>query len=110
MNWGLLAWDIPYIAFASGKIEDLLDASCWILLDGWIEPLSHLWRTQIMVRHDQLNHDLDVLGIAFRPVVELPSANEYTENRKRSDLIFIGMIATTPVHKTKDRHIAIDQS
>jgi len=101
MNWGLLAWEVPYIAFASGKIEDLLNASCWILLDGWIEPLSHLWRVQIMARHDQLKHDLDVLGIAFRPVAKLPSTNGHTEDRNKPDLIFIGMVATTLAHKTK---------
>jgi len=99
MNWGLLAWDVPYIAFASGKVGELLNASAWILLNGWIEPLSYLWRAQIMARHDQLNHGLDVFGIAFRPVAELPSANGHV--RKKPDLIFIGMIATTPAHKTK---------
>jgi len=101
MNWGLLAWEVPYIAFASGKVGDLLNASCWILLNGWIEPLSHLWRVQIMARHNQLNQDSDVFGIAFRPVVELPSANGHPEDRKKPDLIFIGMIATTLAHKTE---------
>jgi len=110
MNWGLLAWDVPYIAFASGKVGDLLNASCWVLFNGWIEPLSHLWRVQIMARHDQLNHGLDAFGIAFRPVVEVPSTNRHTEDGKKPDLIFIGMIATIPAQKTKDRHIAIDQS
>ena len=101
MNWGLLAWEVPYIAFASGKVGDLLNASCWILLNGWIEPLSHLWRTKIMDRHNQLNYGSDVFGIAFRPVVELPSTNGHLEDRKKPDLIFIGMIATTPAPKTK---------
>ncbi|MFN2304137.1 MAG: hypothetical protein ACK2TV_10445 [Anaerolineales bacterium] len=101
IDWGLLAWDAPYIAFASGKVGDLLNASCWILLNGWIEPLSHLWRTKIMDRHNQLNHGSDVFGIAFRPVVELPSTNGHLEDPKKPDLIFIGMIATTPAPKTK---------
>jgi hypothetical protein len=95
MNWGLLAWGAPYIAFASGKVGELLNGSRWILCNGWIEPLSDAWRVQIMARHNQLNHDLYVFGVAFRPLGELPSTNGHTENRKNSDLIFIGMMATT---------------
>ncbi|MFC1975553.1 hypothetical protein ACFLXQ_04035 [Chloroflexota bacterium] len=95
MNWGLLAWGAPYIAFASGKVDELLNGSRWILFNGWIEPLSDAWRVQIMARHNQLNHDLYVFGVTFRLLVELPSTNGRTENRKNSDLIFIGMIATT---------------
>jgi len=101
MNWGLLAWDVPYIAFASGEVGNLLNVSSWIFLNGWIEPLSHLWRVQITARHDQLNPRFDVCGIAFCPVVELPSAKGHPEGRKKPDLIFIGMIATTLAHKTK---------
>ena len=108
IDWGLLAWEVPYIAFASGKVGDLLNASCWILLNGWIEPLSHLWRITIMDRHNQLNHDSDIFGIAFRPVVELPSTNEHLEDRKRSDLIFIGMIATTPAHRLLPTEVGND--
>ena len=99
MNWGLLAWDAPYIAFASGQVNELLNGSRWILFNGWIEPLSDGWRVQIMARHNQLNHGLYVFGVAFRPLVELPSTNGHTENRKKSDLIFIGMIATTAVQQ-----------
>jgi hypothetical protein len=95
MNWGLLAWDVPYIAFASGQVDELLSGSRWILFNGWIEPLSDIWRVQVMARHNQLNPGLDVFGVAFRPLVELPSTNGHTENYQKPDLIFIGMIATT---------------
>lgn len=95
MNWGLLAWDVPFIAFASGQVGELLNDSRWILLNGWIELLSEGWRAQMMARHDQLDHDLYVFGVAFRPLVELPSSNGHAENHNKSDLIFIGMIATT---------------
>ena len=48
-----------------------------------------------MDRHNQLNHNLYVFGVAFQPIEQLPSTNGHTENRNKSDLIFIGMIATT---------------
>jgi hypothetical protein len=95
MNWGLLAWNAPYIAFASGQVSELLNGSRWILFNGWIEPLSDAWSAQMMARHNQLNQDLYVFGVAFRPLVALPSPNGHTENCQKPDLIFIGMIATT---------------
>lgn len=95
MDWGLLAWDAPYIAFASGKVGELLNDSRWILFNGWIESLSDAWRVRITARHNHLNHGLYVFGVAFQPLEQLPPTNGCTENRKKTDLIFIGMIATT---------------
>jgi hypothetical protein len=97
-NWGLLTWPVPYIAFASGSVAELLDASRWILVNGWIEPLNSTWYAQIMTRHNQLRNNRHIVGVAFQPLVELPSTNGHSEKRKAPDLIFIGMIATTTIH------------
>jgi hypothetical protein len=98
LNWGLLAWNAPYIAFASGSVDELLNASRWILVNGWIEPLNNTWYAQIMTRHNQLRDNRYIFGVAFQPLVELPSTNGHSEKRRATDLIFIGMIATTTIH------------
>ena len=95
MNWGLLAWGEPYIAFASGQVSELLNDSRWILFKSWIEPLSDARRVQIMSRYNQLNRDCYAFGVAFRPLAELPSTNRHPGNHTKFDLIFIGTMAIT---------------
>jgi Ca2+-transporting ATPase len=97
-NWNLLAWNAPYIAFVSGSVDELLNASRWILVNGWVESLDNAWHAQIMARHNQFRDNRHILGVAFQPLVELPSTNGHSEKHKAPDLIFIGMIATTIIH------------
>jgi Ca2+-transporting ATPase len=81
----------PYVAFAKGAVDRLLDISTAIWIDGRPEPLDEDHRTRIAATNDQLaQNGLRVLGVAFRALdtPPRPADNAALE----SDLVFVGMV------------------
>jgi Ca2+-transporting ATPase len=84
--------DSPYVAFAKGAVDSLIDISSAIWLDGKAEPLNDSWRTKIIQLNEGLAQSgMRVLGLAFRPLESLPHNHHLAELER--DLIFIGMVS-----------------
>ncbi len=80
----------PYTAFTKGSVDGLLDISDRVWDEGKIIPITPEWKQRIEKANNELAQGgLRVLGIAYRPMDELPVAvNESVEN----NLIFVGMV------------------
>ncbi len=79
-----------YTAFTKGSVDGLLDISDRVWDEGQIIPITPAWKQRIEKANNELAQGgLRVLGIAYRPMDELPAAvNESIEN----NLIFVGMV------------------
>ncbi len=81
----------PYLAFTKGAVDGLLDISSRVWVSGRVQPLDDSWRARIQKAHDRLAEDgMRVLGVAFRPVDELPQEGD--EEQLERDLIFVGLL------------------
>jgi P-type Ca2+ transporter type 2C len=82
--------DAPYIAFAKGAVDGLLQVSDRIWNDGTIEPLDDAWRERILGANDRFAKDgVRVLGVAMRPLEQLPRTAD--EDTLEQQLVFVGM-------------------
>jgi Ca2+-transporting ATPase len=80
-----------YVAYVKGAPDIVLDLSTHALEDGMIRPLTHERRENILDQNEALAANaLRVLGVAFRPLTEVPS--EPTADTIEHDLIFIGLL------------------
>jgi P-type Ca2+ transporter type 2C len=83
--------DSQMIAFYKGAVDSLLEISTQVWNDGQAQPLDPYWRDQITATSNQLAQEgMRVLGIAFRPLAQLPPPPWPSTLEK--DLIFIGMV------------------
>ena len=82
--------EAPFMAFAKGAVDSLLNVSDRVWDNGEIKPLDDHWRQRIQTANDKLaNNGMRVLGAAIRPLPALPEkVNEDTVEQK---LIFVGM-------------------
>ncbi|MFT5195702.1 MAG: Ca2+-transporting ATPase [Cellvibrionaceae bacterium] len=81
--------DSKYVAFTKGAVDGLLEISSYVWDGKNVLPLDASWRENI----EQTNAELAqnghrVLGAAFRPIAELPTANDM--GLLEQDLIFVG--------------------
>lgn len=80
--------NLKQVAFTKGAVDGLLEVSGQVWVQDHAEPLNQHWRERIVEANHQLAHNgLRVLGLAFRPLAELPS-----EKCLERDLIFVGML------------------
>jgi Ca2+-transporting ATPase len=81
----------PILAFTKGSVDGLLEICTRVWNAGQPEPMSKVWYDRIQAANDNLAHrGMRVLGIAFRPLEELP--DNKTFGRVESNLIFIGLV------------------
>ena len=80
----------PYIAFAKGAVDGLLQISDRVWNDGVIEPMDDAWRERIASTNDHFAEEgVRVLGVAMRPLEELPPTAD--EAALEQQLVFVGM-------------------
>jgi Ca2+-transporting ATPase len=64
----------PYMAFSKGAIDNLLEVSSQVWVEGRLEPLTEYWRERIQTVHEQLaRNGMRGLGLAFKPLASLPN-------------------------------------
>jgi len=81
----------PYVAYVKGAPDVILDLCTHVTEDGRVWPLDRARRELIFEMNDALaSNARRVLGIAYRPLEELPS-NPSPEEVER-ELIFVGLI------------------
>ena len=79
-----------YVAFAKGSVDGLLSVCDRVWNEGQIEPLDERWRQRIEATNDRLAQDgMRVLGVALRPLDELPAARD--EAALERELVFVGI-------------------
>ncbi|NBD36410.1 MAG: HAD-IC family P-type ATPase, partial [Chloroflexi bacterium] len=91
-GWGacLPIDDATHLAFAKGAVDSLLAVSNQVWVNGQIEPLDDEWRRRIEAANDRLAQEgMRVLGAAFRPLDELPAAED--EKSLEREMVFVGM-------------------
>jgi Ca2+-transporting ATPase len=82
----------PYVSFTKGAVDQMLDVSSRVWVDGRIEPMTADWKQRIDHANDEMAaQGLRVLGVAYRPL-DAPPAETEAESVER-DLIFVGMIS-----------------
>jgi len=80
----------PYMAFTKGSVDGLLEICNRVWNAGTIEPLTAHWEERILQANDRLAGDgMRVLGVAIKPLEELPSVIE--EETVEKEMIFVGM-------------------
>ena len=81
----------PYVAYVKGAPDVIVDLCTHIADDSRVWPLDHARRERILEMNDALaSNARRVLGIAYRPLQELPP-NPTPEEVER-DLIFVGLV------------------
>jgi P-type Ca2+ transporter type 2C len=90
-SWFRFTQEWPYVAFVKGGVESLLSISNQVWVNGEVESLDEDWFQKIMDANNELAQEgMRVLGVAFRGLKSLPSAEE--ERSLEETLIFIGVI------------------
>lgn len=80
-----------YVAFAKGGVDRLLDVCRGVWIDGTVHPMDDPMRERIIAQNDNLaSEGLRVLGVAFRPLTEIPAV--INDTTIEQDLIFTGMV------------------
>jgi Ca2+-transporting ATPase len=80
-----------YVAYTKGAPDIVLDLCVQVLEDGLMRPLTEERRRNILEQNEALAANaLRVLGVAFRPLKEVPE-NPQPEDSER-DLTFIGLL------------------
>ncbi|MBI4482964.1 MAG: cation-translocating P-type ATPase [Acidobacteria bacterium] len=88
---GLLGGSSPYVAFAKGAVDSLLEVSGHVWIDDHAERLTGEWRERIFAVNDRLAwNGMRVLGVAFRPL-GLSPVEGHGDTPER-DLIFVGLV------------------
>jgi P-type Ca2+ transporter type 2C len=79
-----------YAVFTKGAMDSLLEVSTHLWVEGKIVPIDGEWRERIESANRSLAESgMRVLGVAFRPLDEIPSTVE--EKTIEKDLIFVGL-------------------
>ncbi len=81
----------PYLAFTKGGVDNLLEVSAQVLVNGERLPLTPAFRARIEEATNRLAREgLRVLGVAFSQLATLP-ADGVTESIER-ELTFVGLV------------------
>jgi Ca2+-transporting ATPase len=87
---GLPLGDWSHIAFTKGAVDGLLDLASRVWAAGTVEPMTTDRRSRILgIAEDMAKQGVRVLGIAFRPLDEVPAD---TAKGLEQDLIFLGLV------------------
>ncbi|HXE91006.1 MAG TPA: cation-translocating P-type ATPase [Terriglobales bacterium] len=79
----------PLVAFAKGAVDSLLGVSTQAWNEGRMEPLDDDERARILAAAERLAaQGMRVLGVAFRPLPEVPSELE----RAEAQFVFLGIV------------------
>jgi Ca2+-transporting ATPase len=79
----------PLVAFAKGAVDSLLGVSTRVWTEGRMEPLDDDERTRILAAGERLAaQGMRVLGVAFRPLAEVPTELE----RAEAQFVFLGVV------------------
>ncbi|MBN1145978.1 MAG: cation-translocating P-type ATPase [Anaerolineales bacterium] len=79
------------VAFTKGAVDGLLDICERVWVDGKLESLDAGWRARVQAANDRLaQQGMRVLGLAFRPLDELPPADR--PDLLEKDLVLIGLV------------------
>ncbi len=91
---GVPGWNVPYVAFSKGAVDSLLDVSTQVWVGDHAVPLDE----EMVERISQANEEMAqegqrVLGVAFRPLSELPNDHdEEFESNVERELVIIGLV------------------
>jgi Ca2+-transporting ATPase len=86
---GLEVEDRRYIAFTKGNVNDLLDVTSSVWIDGKPEPLDEEWRSRINAAQERLSKKgMRVLGVAFRLLDTIP---EIIQTDLEQNLTLVGL-------------------
>jgi len=82
---------VPYVAFAKGAVDSLLEISDRVWAGDKQAPMSDDLRARIVAANDRLaGQGQRVLGVAFRPMDEAPEPAD--EASLEQQMIFIGLV------------------
>jgi Ca2+-transporting ATPase len=83
--------DTQYVSFTKGAVDNLLELSSHVWVEGALRPLDEHWRERIRTSNDRLAKDgLRVLGVAYKPWGHMPEPQ--SEELLEQNLVFVGMI------------------
>jgi Ca2+-transporting ATPase len=83
--------DAPYVAFTKGAVDNVLDITTKVWDGSSAVPLGEEMTNRIIESNDRLaKMGQRVLGVAFRPVEEIPDSG--IEEELERDLTFVGLI------------------
>ncbi|MGE5296002.1 MAG: cation-translocating P-type ATPase, partial [Solirubrobacterales bacterium] len=87
---GLRVQEGSHVAFAKGAVDGLLELASQVWAAGEVSPMTADYRSRILTAaEDMARQGVRVLGIAFRPVAEVPS---HPTAELERDLIFVGLV------------------
>jgi Ca2+-transporting ATPase len=90
-NWSGWLGEFPYVIFAKGAVDSLLDVSERVWVDDHAEDLTKSWCDRILAANNNLaQQGVRVLGVACRSLEQLPE--ESSETTLERDLIFVGIM------------------
>jgi P-type Ca2+ transporter type 2C len=80
-----------YVSFTKGAVDQMVDVSGGVWVDGRVETMTVEWRQRINRANDEMaGQGLRVLGVAYRPL-DVPPAEGEAELVEQ-ELVFVGMI------------------
>jgi Ca2+-transporting ATPase len=94
LNGDMPGQNMPYVAFSKGAVDSLLDVSEQVWVGDRAVPLDEAMVNRISQANEQMaQQGQRVLGVAFRPLSELPDDHddEFESNVER-ELIIIGLV------------------
>ena len=87
----IMELDGDHIAFTKGAVDSILEACDYVWKDNEPIPIDDPWRQRIAQANEKLAATgMRVLGVAFRPLVEVPTAGD--PETVEQQLIFVGML------------------
>jgi Ca2+-transporting ATPase len=90
-NWSGWLGEFPYVIFAKGAVDSLLEVSERVWVDDHAEDLTKSWCDRILAANNDLaQQGVRVLGVACRSLEQLPA--EGSEATLERDLIFVGLM------------------
>jgi len=90
---GLEVGDRRYLAFTKGNVNNLLDVTGSVWIDGRAEPLDQEWRSRIEMAQERLaKKGMRVLGVAFRLLDSIPEIIQIDLEQNLTLVGLFGMI------------------
>ncbi|HIE39042.1 MAG TPA: cation-translocating P-type ATPase, partial [Anaerolineae bacterium] len=83
--------DAPFVAFCKGAVDGMLEITTQVWSGDRAVPLTDELRRRILAANDRLAQDGQrVLGVAFRPLSELPATADEAEVER--EMTFVGLV------------------
>jgi len=87
--WRKAMDNASHIAFTKGAVDQMLDVSASVWVDGEAKPLTPELRQKIIGANNRMARDgMRVLGMAYRPLTGLPKNGDMAAE---AGLVFVGM-------------------